>query len=1022
MTITRIERLVRKVRAALQTQEMGGAQLAGELAEICREGNQRIEQCLGSLRRGDVGGALDLSESEPPLLEQIRALSFPEFEGWVQRCREMGWAIPETPDQRAFQALQKSFQESRGKEADPALVESYRAAMVAGDRAAALRTLATILRHRPQDGWALGEKAKLLAKESELSLRRLESLLQAGDSQSLAAEVDRFEKLGLDPKQRPEIFEAARHCRTEAQREEALAKVGQWLQQAEALRRTGDWQEVEQILERASGELEESGARPPRGHLWQDLQQWVREKKRHQAHQEDWCKLQAKIDRELDTLEGLRRAKARRSVGRLRESLSQVQEFLGIQEHDGGKCSEGTYRRLRQEAESLAADLRAKKKIRWVWAAAIVVALTLCLVGLLQWKQEEIREQMFAVKILEMVQERKAVEAQGWLESEEAKRAQSKADGAALLAKLRAFLEREQSLRREAEQHLVSLEQSDLSSLEDGWRAWDDMTKRLASVCQEWKTDLGNRSQAVEDRLRLKSSQWKEEQSRKLGIALKQVEEDFESWKKKETSHPKDLARLGAIFDKLSEGEAWSRETREELAMPSSLKEGFHRLQDRINQEKVLSESFHQLRQTLGNATSAEDYRKALEALANHPFFSEPERNLARPVLSSWKKKEDLDQLLWLPWLTAVPPNLVTGAAPLMPDHLSAKEDRLLQEILEDDYFQDLWVYQAPDPKDSSERYTVYAKGQLILKPGDGLKKSYIYGEGDVFIPRECFSEKAVEWQKRPEVKTVMGMVDKQNKLLIGYLGSGPIVPVREKNSEKLKAVLTSLSETLAGNPSPGLGRAPIQTALQKLFSPLPGTSPLARAYLAQKIWELALAGKDPRRFGLIYSPTLQQITVPWSSGEKIEPGLWLKEGGGGTDPEWIQLFCGELRENVLDETKLSASIWRRATKEGLSFCGYCDERGDRKTDGATKPETGQVLLGQGRDGEIILGFRYDGKNWIEKGRVRPLSPLYLLGKSPEVILLESSREAKVDEEWAKGWARKNLPLLFGQRESGGRN
>ena len=76
MTIIRIERLIRRVKGVLQGSEPGGAQIAGDLAEVCREANRRIEECQVSLRRGDLAGALDLSEAEPALAEQIRALHF----------------------------------------------------------------------------------------------------------------------------------------------------------------------------------------------------------------------------------------------------------------------------------------------------------------------------------------------------------------------------------------------------------------------------------------------------------------------------------------------------------------------------------------------------------------------------------------------------------------------------------------------------------------------------------------------------------------------------------------------------------------------------------------------------------------------------------------------------------------------------------------------------------------------------------------------------------------------------------
>ena len=236
MTIIRIERLIRRVSGVLQGSEPGGAQIAVDLAEVCREANRRIEECLVSLRHGDMAGAFDLSEAEAPLVEQIRALSFADFGVWVQHCREQGWPISEAPDVRGFQTLQKALQEAKGREADPALVQSFRAAMVAGDRPAALRVLATILRRRPEDAWAIGERGKLLGKESELSLMRLEALLAAGDDFALAVEVDKFEQLGLDPKYRPEVYEAARLLRLNVRRGQGEEKFRQQLKQSEEVR------------------------------------------------------------------------------------------------------------------------------------------------------------------------------------------------------------------------------------------------------------------------------------------------------------------------------------------------------------------------------------------------------------------------------------------------------------------------------------------------------------------------------------------------------------------------------------------------------------------------------------------------------------------------------------------------------------------------------------------------------------------------------------------------------------------
>ena len=412
MTIIRIERLIRRVRGVLQGSEPGGAQIAVDLAEVCREANRRIEECLVSLRHGDLAGAFDLSEAEPPLAEQIRALSFAEFGAWVQHCREQGWPISEAPDVRGFQALQKAFQEAKGKEADPALVQSFRAAMVAGDRPAALRVLATILRRRPEDAWAIGERGKLLGKESELSLMRLETLLAAGDEFAVAVEVDKFEQLGLDPKYRPEVYEAARLLRLDVRRRQAEEKVRQQLKQSEEVRAGGDWREVERMLEVASAELEEAGGRPPDGHLWSGLHQWVRENRIEAEQREELRKQEERVHRELDALEGIRREGTRRPTARIRESLSVLEEFLAMPGPGGAVWPESVHRRLRKESELLILDLGRAQKRKWVMVGTAIAVVVAATIGVIQWKQEEIQQEIFLREIDQLITERKVDEAE----------------------------------------------------------------------------------------------------------------------------------------------------------------------------------------------------------------------------------------------------------------------------------------------------------------------------------------------------------------------------------------------------------------------------------------------------------------------------------------------------------------------------------------------------------------------------------------------------------------------------------
>lgn len=1018
MTLTRIERLVRRVRGALQGSEPGGAQIAAEFAEACREANRRIEECAGSLRRGDLGGALDLSEADPPLAEQIRVFSGVNLEAWTQKCRDQAWAVPEVPDLRAFQTLQKSLREGKSKETDPALVESFRAAMVAGDRPAALRVLATVLRRRPGDPWATGEKGKLLAKESELSLRRLEALLASGDSGALATEVDLFDQLGLEAKYRPEIYEAARERRNEVRREDVQAKVRQLLQQADARRAEGDWRDAEQILEVAAAELEEVGARPPGGHLWNELHQWVRQNRGESEQREQLRKQEEQVERELDVLEGLRREGSRRSASRLRENLETLEGFLRLPGPSGVSWPESTHRRLREEVERLVMDLRRSRKKKWLTAGGVVLFFFGAGVAVWHWKQEEIRQEFFLREIDRMISKKEVDEAEVWLKSEEAQRARGRARGAVELAKLSSFLERERGVLKAVEEDLARLEQASADtgeSLALHWQAWEEFGKRLASVHPKWRSGLEDRRERALADLRGRSRKEVEVRALALREKIKQVAGEFSRWQQSSQNRPEDLAKLRPILEKLADGDVWRKESQPELAMPDDLQKEFSSMETRLREEQGLLEDFLKARQEVATATSPGDYRRALERLSVNPLLASGDREKASQVLSAWLGDFEILSALWLPWWKPAPAGLAGGAARLFPSRLEASEEAIRQDILDDEFLQNIWEYNVPRAENNPKTYRLYAQGQLKQERGEA--DSYTYGKGKVFIPEECAKHQKVDFEYRPRkdsVPTFMGIAGPSQGLLIGYKTRA--VPKLEVNAEALLGVLNNLEKALSAEAVAPLARAPIHETLELLLPDSPGTSPLARAYLAGKVWKLAMAGKDPLRFGLFFSPSLQKATAPWSSWAAVEGGVWLKkeEDLRDLDPHWVETFSRREIPRFVDEAKLSAQLWARAVKGGFSFGGSAGEAGKRNLGRLENLEPGQVLIGQGIKGDPVVGWRYDGKDWEPKVPVRPYSPLYLMPRSPENTLLDAVREARVEDKWANDWVRRELPILFG--------
>lgn len=1017
--------MIRRVKGVLQGSEPGGARIAGDLAEVCREANRRIEECQVSLRRGDLAGALDLSEAEPTLADQIRVLHFSEFEVWNKRCQDQGWPISEPPDVRGHQVLQKAFQEAKGKEADPALVQSFRAAMVAGDRPAALQVLATILRRRPGDAWAMGERGKLLGKESELSLRRLEAMLAGSDEAALAAEVEKFEQLGLDPKYRPEVYEAAKLRRIEMRRAEAEQRVRHQLKQMEDVRGRGDWREVERLLEVASAELEEDGARPPGGHLWSDLHQWVRKNRREDEQREELRKQEERVNRELDALEGLRREGTRRPAARLRASLNLLKEFLAIPGMGGAAWPESIHRRLRLEVELLEVDLRRAQKRKWIMAGMGLGVAGLAAIGVIQWKQEEIRQEIFLREIDRMITGRQVDAAEAWLSSGEAVRAGGQARGAAELAKLKSFLDREKEVRKAAEEELVLLEKNSADptkNLSGRWKDWADSAKKTESVHPQWRGPLEERRARALASLRAESRESRETRAQGLRDEMKQITTEFASWEHANQNRKEDADKLQLMMNKLAAGIAWRQEAEPELAMPEDLEKEFTALLARIMETCTRIEEFLQARQSLSTATTATDYRQALERLAGNPCTHPAEKEKISQTLKDWLGENDVLGTLWLPWESPVPAGLAGGAARLFPSRLEAAEEAILREIAEDDFLHDLWTYEVPLATNSNQRYRLYARGKLKLIPGSGTESPYTYGQGEVFTPKDCARDESVKFEKRPRSQAFMGIRQDMEKLLVGFGGQVQFKP--EVNSEQLHAVRDNLERALSGDTSSPLGRAPIHETLDKLLGDQPGTSPLARAYLGQKVWKLATVSRDPLRFGLIFSPTLRSLTAAWSGWGIVEPGVWLKQDSAGLDPDWEKAFSAGDSLRLADEAKLASQLWSRAGREGLSFGGWANEKGEAQSlERLANLEAGQRLLGQGRKGGVTIGWRYDGAKWQAVNEVRPFSPLFLMPRSPEKLLEEAIRAGRVPEDWGKTWTQKYLAVLFGENaERGGRH
>lgn len=1020
MTLTRIERLVRRVRGVLQGSEAGGGQVAVDFAEVCREANRRIEECAGGLRRGDLAGSMDLAEAEPPLAQQIRVLMFPEATEWVKMCREQGWSVPETPDWSAFQKLQKAFQEARNREIDPNLLQAFRAAMVAGDRPAALRVLATVLRRRPGDAWATGERAKLLAKESETKLRKLETLLRSEDLDALVRETDEFDQLGLDPSSRPEIYEQANQRRREHRREMAREKAQREIPRAQELRSRDQWREVEILLEEVGALLEETGARPPAGHAWQELHGWVNQRRADTESREQLRREEEAVLRELGALEEARSRGETFTPSRLRESFQSVRKFLEMGGAGGATWPEAIFLRLRKEEALLAEDLARVRRRRWWLAGASLGAAGILAAAGLVWNRQELRNQATLLQVNRMIENRDLDQAQAWRQSRAAVAVEEDGRIQEARNRLDAFMEKEKQLLTRAEAELDQAEQLVQASevtMASRWEAWEALETSLAKVHRSGRESLLQRREKMAATLREMGRQEQKKKSEEAGADLRRIAGQLDQWEGAAHNRPEDLVFLQGLGDELRRWQDWRAEKMREVAMPEAMAKEFDALSGRIEGQSRDLKGLLEAWTGLERARSLEDYQTCLGRLVKNPRLPAADLEKISKVLTAWKSPEACFQRFWLPWLREQPVAALAGAGSLRlaPASLSGKELDLLEKIVKDDYLNDLWQYEVPYAKDDRREYLLYSQGEIkedrLTKEGGG---SLQYASGEFFIPWRCNKDQAVQFESMPKVAESGNKRIETEKLLVGFL-QGPRGG-EERNSKRFEPVRANLEKALTEDTPGPLARAPIQEALDQVVPASPGTSPLARAYLTLQIWELANASKDSLRFGLIFGPSLLQDAERWRSLGPVDPGGWLRQEAAEIDPAWQGEMNAQGAKRYADEAKLAAQLFDRARKAGLQQAGWIRPDGSADLSHLESAEEGQMLFGQDEKGEWAAAYRRVGKEWKSTGAVlRPFSPLAMPGEGPRSMLEQAVRAARVPPAWAADWTRTHLPELFGK-------
>lgn len=87
--------------------------LAADYAAACQEANKRLRRCDEFLRQGLRSEAIRFAEAEPPLLDLLAVLDFPERPQWAELAASYGLAAPPALRLETAEALNRAYAEEQ---------------------------------------------------------------------------------------------------------------------------------------------------------------------------------------------------------------------------------------------------------------------------------------------------------------------------------------------------------------------------------------------------------------------------------------------------------------------------------------------------------------------------------------------------------------------------------------------------------------------------------------------------------------------------------------------------------------------------------------------------------------------------------------------------------------------------------------------------------------------------------------------------------------------------------------------
>ena len=954
MTLSQAERLIRKIdeligQPGLETQ---AAKLAQDYAELARAATRRLEQCVIMIENGQDLQALQLAETQPPLLDLLTLLDFRQGQAWRVYCQQHNLPWVEPFYDKHVRLLNATY--GKGITSDHAFYRDYRRALMLGDEKRALPILRVIVRLNPGDqNWGL-ELKRLEGKAVQGTLEELGKMLAAGEVPAALAKLEQIEAAGLPvPPNHPVWLQAH------------LLRCQGLLGQAEALREQDAWEAAAEVVEniRVLANQNNVPLSDADSERWNTLDAWTADRRAALVAEQDFQQAHTALQYQVETAETQSSAGTALSVEQMQTDIGLLASKLQEAERFGRPLDEDLVQRCEAASASLARRIRKRQQRRKTGALAttLLVLAVLLAAAVTFWiftRQKDAVAQLQSLATARHVGDTEHLLARIPSLSPPPYRPTAALNNA--ITQATAFVAREKQLKQEFDTKMAGLEKLATQGFANGegqvngLRA--DCAPALEKLAPEYQSAgqirLDTFDKLWQDHLEALRPIYNSQFAALLAEAVKYAGENLNL-----------TNGFAAVAAALPREQSYLTNLAARQTGPVPLSTSLlSQYQDLTNQLSLLMPATEHLL----TARDLDDYLGGLQQLSGCSLVDSGQQAAIRRVAALKHSPAELLGELLLPDQPQFWDSLATAAAArsaFRPDQPSAEEKDAYFKLGNDKNIQKVYWYELKKRLRSDnllETHMVVAEG-LLTTNRYGRKTGMVYDPkkypGDLTLEQQAFDD----W-------------DYTNVLLVGEV----------KESAAFHDLgLDNLIDGNTGNYT--------KSVLQLLDDLTRDTrlSAIFRAYVSLQL--IDLTGTRPAEWGLYWAPgvAIHLQNLKNCGARDLRSGDWLV---GQRYPVYEQrlaeLFAQAGRDSLEKQAQFFQMLAHRACEAGFAYAGFADANGRPAVNQANAAAL-ECWGWSARSSAPVLLLRRAGPDlaWQELAAPLPFSPLLVFGEDRKALL-----------------------------------